>query len=126
MAKHIEGATLNPLNLSAPVYDGIKNIALVVLPGLGTLYFALASIWGLPAAEQVLGTIAAIDTFLGLLVGVNKAIYKNSERAFDGVIRTTETDEGRKLQALWKEPVGELAEKKDVLTLRVEDPTTSQ
>ena len=37
------------------------------LPALGTLYFALAGIWGLPYGEQLVGTITAIDTFLGVI-----------------------------------------------------------
>ena len=43
-----------------------KNLAQIYLPALATLYFALASIWGLPYVEQVVGTITAIDTFLGV------------------------------------------------------------
>ena len=48
------------------MYDILKYIAQIVLPAVGTLYFALASIWGLPYAEEILGTITAIDTFLGV------------------------------------------------------------
>lgn len=56
-------------------YDILKWIALIVLPALGTLYFALAGIWGLPYGEQVVGTIAAIDTFLGALLGISTLSY---------------------------------------------------
>ena len=59
-------------------YDILKFIAQIVLPGLGTLYFALAGIWGFPYGEQIVGTIAAIDAFLGLLLGLSSAqYYKN-------------------------------------------------
>ena len=51
--------------MSNKVYDVLKWIAMVVLPAIGTLYFALASIWGFPYAEEIVGTITAIDTFLG-------------------------------------------------------------
>jgi hypothetical protein len=47
-----------------------KNLAQIYLPALATLYFALASIWGLPYVEQVVGTITAIDTFLGVCLGI--------------------------------------------------------
>lgn len=47
-----------------------KNLAQIYLPALATLYFALASIWGLPCVEQVVGTITAIDTFLGVCLGI--------------------------------------------------------
>lgn len=56
-------------------YDLLKWIAMIVLPALGTLYFALASIWGLPYGEQIVGTITAIDAFLGALLGVSTNNY---------------------------------------------------
>lgn len=57
------------------VYDVLKWIALVALPAIGTLYFALASIWGLPYGEQIVGTITAIDAFLGALLGISSIQY---------------------------------------------------
>ena len=57
------------------VYDVLKWIAMYLLPALGTLYFALASIWGLPYGEQIVGTITAIDTFLGVILGISTAQY---------------------------------------------------
>ena len=45
------------------------------LPALGTLYFALAGIWGLHYGEQLVGTITAIDTFLGVILGISKSKY---------------------------------------------------
>lgn len=61
--------------MSNKTYDVLKYIAQYVLPGLGTLYFALAGIWGLPYGEQIVGTITAVDTFLGVLLGYAKAKY---------------------------------------------------
>jgi hypothetical protein len=60
-------------------YDILKYIALIVLPALGTLYFALAGIWGLPYGEQVVGTITAIDTCLGALLGLSAYKYNKNE-----------------------------------------------
>ena len=57
------------------VYDVLKWIAMYLLPALGTLYFALAGIWGLPYGEQIVGTITAIDTFLGVILGISTAQY---------------------------------------------------
>ena len=51
-------------------------ITILVLPGLGTLYFALATIWGLPYGEQITGTISAVVTFLGAILGISSAQYK--------------------------------------------------
>ena len=61
--------------MSNKVYDILKFVAQIVLPALGTLYFALASIWGFPYGQQIVGTIAAVDTFLGALLGISTAKY---------------------------------------------------
>lgn len=57
------------------LYKILKYIAMIFLPALGTLYFALAGIWGFPYAEQVVGTITSIDTFLGVILGISTAQY---------------------------------------------------
>lgn len=58
------------------VYDVLKWIAQIVLPALGALYFALAQIWGLPYGEEIVGTITAIDCFLGAILGISNVQYK--------------------------------------------------
>ncbi len=65
--------------LNDKVYDILKWVAQIVLPALGTLYFALATIWGLPYGEQVVGTITAIDTFLGALLGISSVNYYKAQ-----------------------------------------------
>ena len=65
--------------MSNKVYDILKFIAQIVLPALATLYFALSSIWGLPYGEQIVGTITAIDAFLGALLGVSTAKYNKDQ-----------------------------------------------
>ncbi len=62
--------------LSDKAYDILKWIALYLLPALGTLYFALAGIWHFPFGEEVVGTITALDTFLGVILGISSAKYK--------------------------------------------------
>ncbi len=62
--------------LSNRAYDILKYIAQIVLPAIGTLYFALSSIWGLPYGEQIVGTITAVDAFLGALLGLSTAQWK--------------------------------------------------
>jgi len=59
-------------------YDILKYIAQIVLPAAGTLYFALAGIWGLPYGEQIIGTIAAVDTFLGVVLGISTMQYNKT------------------------------------------------
>lgn len=60
---------------SNAAYDVLKKIAQYVLPALGTLYFAIASIWGLPYGEEIVGTITAVDAFLGALLGISTYQY---------------------------------------------------
>lgn len=64
------------MKLNNKTYDILKWIAQYLLPAAGTLYFALAGIWGLPYGEQIVGTITAVDTFLGVILGISAAAYK--------------------------------------------------
>lgn len=67
------------MKMNDKTYDLLKWVAQYLLPALGTLYFALSSIWGLPYGEQVVGTITAVDTFLGVTLGLsNKQYYKSN------------------------------------------------
>ena len=72
------------MNISDKAYNILKWIAQYLLPAAGTLYFAVANIWGLPYGEEVVGTITAVDTFLGVILGISAAQYnktKSSEEA---------------------------------------------
>jgi hypothetical protein len=61
--------------LKNKTYDIVKYIAQIVLPAVATFYFALAGLWGLPYADQIVGTITALDTFLGALLHVSSNKY---------------------------------------------------
>lgn len=61
--------------MSNRTYDILKYIAQVALPAAGTLYFALSRIWGLPLGEQIVGTVTAVDTFLGVLLKISSDRY---------------------------------------------------
>ena len=63
------------MKMSNKMYDILKWIALVLLPAAATFYAAIAAVWGLPCAEQVVGTITAVDTLLGTLLGISSANY---------------------------------------------------
>lgn len=64
------------MKLSNQTYDILKFIAQILLPAVGTLYFALATIWGFPYGEQIVGTITAIDAFLGTCLGISTKNYQ--------------------------------------------------
>ena len=66
------------MKISNKTYDFLKWVAQFLLPASGTLYFALAGIWGFPYGEEVVGTITAVDTFLGVLLGISTAQYNKT------------------------------------------------
>ena len=76
--------------ISNKTYDFLKWIAQIALPAFGTLYFGLASIWGLPYGEQIIGSIASINTFLGVLLGISKAQY--NKIGGDGIMHVDTSD----------------------------------
>lgn len=67
--------------MSNKTYDILKWVAQYLLPALATLYFAVSKIWGLPYGEEIVGTITAIDTFLGVLLGISTANYNKQNGA---------------------------------------------
>lgn len=67
------------MKMSNKVYDILKFSATIVLPALGTLYFALSGIWGFPYGEEVVGTITAVVTFFGVILGISNANYKKED-----------------------------------------------
>lgn len=64
------------MKMSNKLYDALKWTAQILLPAIATLYFALAQIWGLPYSEEIVGTITAIDAFLGALLGISSYNYR--------------------------------------------------
>jgi hypothetical protein len=80
--------------LSNRNYNALKHVASFVLPAAATLYFALAQIWHFPDTEQVVGTITAVNTFLGVVLGISSLQYNNFAPAYVGSIDVT--DDGQK------------------------------
>lgn len=76
-------ATTKPL-LSDGVYTTLKHTASIVLPAAAALYVALAQFWHFPKVEEVSGTIAAVNTFLGALVALSTKSYNNSDAKYVG------------------------------------------
>ena len=64
------------IKMTNKVYDTLKWIAQYLLPALGTLYFTLSQIWGFPYGEEAVGTITAIDTAIGIVLGISNAQYR--------------------------------------------------
>ena len=106
------------MTMTNATYDRLKWVAQIVLPALGTLYFALASIWGLPLGEQIVGTISAIDFFLG-------SILKNSSDNYDGdgTLVVDTSDPFKDVYSLAIADYPEILADKDQITLKVERPS---
>ncbi len=78
--------------MSNKVYNTIKWVTMIVLPAAGAFYFTLAQIWSLPAAEEVLGTLAALTTLLGALVGVSTSQYNKRHIPTAGTLNIDTSD----------------------------------
>jgi hypothetical protein len=100
------------------VYDILKRTSQVVLPAIGALYFALSQIWGLPNGEQVVGTIIALDAFLGITLNISSTAYNKSDERFDGTIDIFE-DENTKQFVLNVDGDPYDIENKDEIVLKV-------
>lgn len=88
--------------LSNTMYDRLKWIAQILLPAVGALYFALAGYWGLPKPDEVVGTIVAVDAFLGVLLGLSNKAYEESEATYETDVNVANTEDG---PALMMEPL---------------------
>lgn len=102
------------MNLSNHDYDVLKWVAQIALPALGTLYFALASIWGLPYGEQIVGTITAIDAFLGALLKVSSDEYQG-----DGQLIVDTSDPLKDIYSIAIDDYPEKLAEKDTVLLKV-------
>lgn len=110
--------------LNNKAYGVLKWIALVLLPAVGALYFGLAQIWGLPNAEEVIGTVTVVDTFLGVLLGLSTKAYNNSDAKYDGSFDVEPAPGGRKIYSLELKPrTEETLESKDELRFKINNPS---
>lgn len=114
--------TNSVLMLSDHTYDRAKKLVQIVLPAISTLYFTLASIWDFPSTEQVIGSLAAITTFLGVILGVSSKNYQNSDAAFDGQMVVNEV-EGTKLFSLELDATPDQIEKMNSVRFKVNPQT---
>lgn len=100
------------------VYDVLKYIAQIFLPALGTLYFGIAQAWGLANGTAVVGTIVAVDTFLGLLLHLSNIQYNNSEAKYAGTMDIYETEDKKTFSLNLEGDPNDL-DKRDEVTFKV-------
>lgn len=107
---------------SNETYDALVWIAQIFLPALGVLYATLAGLWNFPNPEAVVGTIIAIDLFLGALLKISKSKYDHSTESVDGrLVVEPSNEEGLDIYRV-QVPFAALQEKQKV-TLEVIPPT---
>lgn len=114
------------MELRNDTYNTLKFWALVVLPALGSAYFAVSGVWGLPYSNEVVSTFTIVDTFLGAILHVSTKTYSMTKPVVDGklIIDKTIADKDVYQFALLT-PLSELDQKTHV-TLKVEPGSTVQ
>lgn len=105
--------------LTNQTYDIIKWIATYFLPAVAILYAALAAFWDFPEPEKVMGTIAAVEVFLGATMGFSKKSYNDAPPVTDGDLTVTTADGYPSLGGLALEEAVEKVQKKDYVILKV-------
>lgn len=110
------------------LYDVLKFLAQIVLPALGTLYFTLGEIWGLPAVTEVVRSIVALDTFLGVVLHLSASAYNRSDAKYDGDFVIEEKAGGGKTVSLQlnDDPQSQDLEAKDELRFKMQKPEEMQ
>ena len=72
-------------------YNFLKRFVQVILPAIGTLYYSLASTWGLPNPDAVVATTSAFALFLGICLGISNSQYEKN--GYEGTMLVTPTDD---------------------------------
>ena len=108
--------------ISNKLYDILKFCALILFPAFATLYFTLSGIWDLPNPEGVVGTIVAIDTFLGVILGISTNSYNKSDARYDGDVTIVEGEDDTTLTLGVDDPPSILNKKELVFKVLSERP----
>lgn len=86
--------------MSDQLFKTLEYITRVVLPAVATLYAGLGALWGFPNVTAVVGTIVAVDTFLGVLLGFAMRSYDASGAKYDGNVVVMSSPDGGKTFSL--------------------------
>lgn len=109
------------MKLNNEQYDFLNSLVRYILPATGTFYVTLASIWNLPYAEQVAGTILAISTLLGLIIGLARRGWVPPQEVIDGSILIDDDDPDNSAFGLGDKKLEDFKDK-DVIKLKVSRP----
>lgn len=109
------------VKLSNSVYDKLKGLTQVGLPALASLYFGLSTIWGLPSGEEVVGSIAILTTFFGVILGKSSSTYNKTTTGGSILIQKTET--GKRFSLELEGDPSDLAHQQKVIFNVVDEET---
>lgn len=107
------------------VYNGMKFVALVFLPALGTLYFGLVGFWHFPDPEKVVGSITVLDTFLGVVLHISSKSYNSSDEKYDGTFSVEQSPDGSQTLKLGSLDFDALNTKTDLL-FKIQSPSITK
>lgn len=114
----------NPLPLPMPrkgmndkMYNALKLSATLLLPSLQALYFAIAEAWKLPHSNEVVGTLAAVNVFAGVVVKFSQMLYEASGSGYSGTIQLEDNEDGTGMRLTGLDVVALTT--KDAVTFRV-------
>lgn len=107
-------------------YDQLKFVAQVLLPALATFYASFGALWEFPKTQEVVGSLIALDLFLGILLGLATRQYETSGAKYSGAafVKTSLADDGEtpltQVAVAFKPEVdGQQVEQQKEITLKV-------
>lgn len=110
-------------DLTNKVYDRLKFFVQIVIPAAMTAYATIAALWGLGYTDKIVGTLAALNLFFGIVLGVSKSRYNpDTDVTYDGTMVVNENDPNKDIFTLKIDAVA-LADLKNrqSITLNVEN-----
>jgi hypothetical protein len=110
---------MGEVTLSNSAYDKLKKVTQLGLPAFGSLYFGLSQIWGLPAGEQVVGSVSLLTVFFGAVLGISSKSYNSGENGVAGDFIVDTRPDGKKVVqlSLDKQPEDIIDQKKIVFNV---------
>lgn len=104
-------ATAKKPLLSDGMYNALKHVASAGFPAVITLYFALAQVWHWTDTAQVMVTLSAVNTFLGVLLGYSTVTYNASDAKYDGEIQVDDSGDKTIAQMVLNSQAGSILDK---------------
>ena len=104
--------------MNEKTYNRLKTLALVWIPAITTAYFTISGIWNIPHTAQVIGTLTALDTALGVILHVSTRSYRANPPT-DGALVVDTSHPEKDVYSLELTTPPEVLPSKDMITLKV-------